>query len=471
MRIFISYSSKYRDICERLQLALEADGRHEVFVDRSELTAGRPFDATLRQGIEDCDLLLFLISPESVAAGSYALAEMDIAKRRWRHPGGHVLPVKVAATPKEAIPAYLRAVTILEPQGDVVAETVAAVEAVRPPARRGRRLALLATAVVLVAGLATAGYKHWQGQRADEAQAAALTATARQLCESGDHALAWQRYGEAVARYPQRQALRVAREDCGMHWLRNIHARAGRETFTDIVDRILPVLTEAAVSASGQRAADLRAHLGWADFLRTRDGATGLDPPAQYRQALTQESSNVFAHAMWGHHIMVKQGPLDDARQHFAAALSSGRERTFVRAFQFAALLYHHGSDAQIEAARVTNEMRKSGEVIDPELRERLWTYVYSDALLSIERRDAFLAAMRDADNATTFRWLFPESQVRQDRAPQWRFLMASLEEAAGERAAARARYESLRDELVRERAPGRLLDGTVAALKRLQRP
>jgi hypothetical protein len=332
-------------------------------------------------------------------------------------------------------------------------------------------VAVLAAAVVLVAGLATAGYMHWQGQRADEAQAAALTATARQLCESGDHALAWQRYGEAVARYPKRPALLVAREDCGMHWLRNIHAREGKETFTDIVDRIVPVLAEAAISASGQRAADLHAHLGWADFLRTRDGATGLDPPAHYRQALSHETSNVFAHAMWAHHIMARQGPLEDARKHFAAALASGRERAFVRTFQFAALLYHHASDAQIEAARVANDMRKSGEAIDRDLGERLWTYVYYDGLLSSERREGFMAAMHDADNAATFRWLFPESQVRQDRAPQWRFLMASLEEAAGERAAARARYESLHDELVRERAPGRLLEGTIAALNRLQRP
>ena len=138
MQIFISYSSKYAEICERLQLALEADGRHEVFRDRSELTPGQPFDEKIREAVLGCDLLLFLLSPESVAAGSYALAELDMAKSRWRHPGGHVLPVKVAPTPKDAIPPYLRAVTILEPQGDLVAETVAAVERMRSPSTRRR---------------------------------------------------------------------------------------------------------------------------------------------------------------------------------------------------------------------------------------------------------------------------------------------------------------------------------------------
>jgi hypothetical protein len=470
VRIFISYSSKYQAICDRLQLALEADGRHEVFVDRTELTPGRPFDETLRKGIEDCDLLIFLISPESVASGSYALSELGMAKKRWRHPGGHVLPVKVAPTPKEAIPAYLRAVTILEPQGDVVAETVAAVDAIRPPSRRGRKLAVLAAVIALVGALTVTGFLQWQRERTDEAQVTALSAAARQLCESGDPALAWQRYDEAIARYPDRQPLRHAREVCGMRWLREIQVREGKQTFTDIVNRVLPVLAEGAASASGQHAADLLAHMGWGDYLRMREGATGLDPQAHYRQALAIESSNVFAHAMWGHHIMVRHGAIDDARQQFAAALSSGRERAFVRRLQFAAMLYYHEPAGQIEAARIANDMRKSGETVDPDLRERLWTDVYYDGLL-FGRREGFLSAMRDSDNAATFRWLFPEDQVRPDRSKLWRFFMASFEEATGDRTAARLRFESLRDDLERERAFGSLLNETTSAIKRLRSP
>jgi len=46
VRIFVSYSSRQRDLCERLRLALEADGRHEVFVDRADLAPGAPFDVS-----------------------------------------------------------------------------------------------------------------------------------------------------------------------------------------------------------------------------------------------------------------------------------------------------------------------------------------------------------------------------------------------------------------------------------------
>ncbi len=495
MQIFISYSSKYRELCDRLQLALEADGRHQVFVDRSELTPGQPFDQTLRDGIKTCDLLLFLLSPESVAPGSYALAELSLARQRWRHPGGHVLPVKVAPTPKEAIPPYLRAVTILEPLGDVVAETVAAVDNVRPPSRRGRMLALLAAALIVVGALGTWGYMQSQQQRAAEAQAAerqraeaaqlatlaTLEKAARQLCDSGDHALAWQRYDDADTRFPDRSALRTAREDCAMRWLREIHVESGKQTFTEIVNRVLPVLAQGAAAATGQRAGDLRAHMGWADFLRTREGAIRMDPPAHYHQALAADPANVYAHAMWGHHVMARREPIADAKQHFAAALASGRETAWVRDLQFAALLYHHEPPGQVEAALAADDMRRRGEPRAEGLPDRLWSAVYFDAMLSRDRRAAFVAGLREsgptgsagapADPLATFLWLFPEQQVREDRRALWRYFTASLEELAGDKAAARQHFEALRDDLKRERSSGRILDETLAGIKRLQGP
>lgn len=469
MRIFISYSSKHREICERLQLALEAGGRHEVFVDRSELLPGQPFDEKIRQGLLGCDLLLFLVSPESVAPGSYALAELEIAKTRWRHPGGRVLPVKVAATDKAAIPPYLRAVTILEPQGDLVAQTVAAVEAVRPP-RPWRMWALLTAALALGGALAGAGYLQWQKQRAEAARAVMLTTVAQQMCDAGDHALAWLRFDEAMAQFAQHEPLRRAREDCGMRWLRDIRVEAGKETMTSIVNKVLPVLAEGAAAATAQRGADLRAHMGWADFLRLREGASGMNPAAHYERALALEPGNVYAHAMWAHHIMVQSQPIEEAKRHFEAALASGRERAFVRHFQFVALLYYRGRHGQVEALRVADEMRNSSETVDARSRERMWTYVYYSELMSRgSQREAFMAALPNPGNPATFAWLFPQQQTRDDRKQQWSFFMASLEEAAGNRDAARARYESLSDELVRQRSVGTMLDETRAALDRLR--
>jgi len=467
VRIFVSYSSRQRDLCERLRLALEADGRHEVFVDRAELAPGAPFDETLRHGIASCDLFLFLISPDSVAAGSYARAELSMAQARWRHPAGHVLPVMAAPTPKDDIPPYLRAVTILEPQGDAVAETAAAVEALQRRGRWRRTVPALASGIGLAVLLGVGGVL-WEHNRASDAETTLAIAAARELCESGNHALAWQRFDEALARRPDAPRLRVAREDCAMRWLRDVRVVAGQDGFTDVVNRVLPVLADAAISARGQRAADLRAHMGWAEYLRTRDGAASLDPVAHYRKALQAERTNVYAHAMWGHHVMVTRGPIADAVQHLSAALQSGRDRAFVRRLQIAAMLYYHEPPGQAEALRVANEMRAAGETLDPALRERLWTYVYYDAFINRQGLDAVRVALHDAGQPATFRWLYPEEAVRPDRALQWRFILASIEEAAGESRAARTRFQALRDEFQRTGAAGPVVDETAAALQRL---
>jgi hypothetical protein len=85
----------------------------------------------LREAIEECDLFVYLLSPETVAAGSYALAELGLIQARWPHPRGRVLPVKLAPTPLEAVPPYLKAVTMYEPQGDPVPGVVARLRACR----------------------------------------------------------------------------------------------------------------------------------------------------------------------------------------------------------------------------------------------------------------------------------------------------------------------------------------------------
>ena len=51
-----------------------------------------------------------------------------------------MLPVMVRNTPLEDVPPYLRAVSILEPVGNIAAETSSAVHNMRPPKRRSDKL-------------------------------------------------------------------------------------------------------------------------------------------------------------------------------------------------------------------------------------------------------------------------------------------------------------------------------------------
>lgn len=128
MRIFISYSSPDRPTAEEIQLALLGEG-HDVFFDKESLPAGGSYHARINDAIALADAFIFLISPDSVAPGSYALTELKFVRNKWRHPNGRVLPVRLLSTPWENIPAYLKSVTVLEPSGNVAAEVLGAVAA------------------------------------------------------------------------------------------------------------------------------------------------------------------------------------------------------------------------------------------------------------------------------------------------------------------------------------------------------
>jgi len=468
MDIFISYSSKYRDLCERLQLALDAEG-HRCFVDRTELDPGQPFDAELREAIADCDVFIFLVSPESVAAGSYALAELNLAQQRWRHPRGRVLPVVVATTPLASIPPYLKAVTLLQPEGEIVAETLAAVAKMGIRGRRPLVLKLTAVALVAVIAAGAAAYV-WQQRLANAERKQQTTreiASAIELCASGAHTAAWNRFEELVPRYPTDPTLQIAREQCAMRWLREIRVRVGEQSFADIVKRVQPVLVSGLVDAKGQRAADLFAHLGWADYLLTREGATAGDPAAHFQRALREEGDNVYAHAMWGQHLWWSRDGDAEARKHFAQALVSGRDRPFVRALQFGGSL----SRAALEpyAVLVANDMRLAGEPVGDAIRSRLWSRVYRSYLFVIDdpgTRSNFLALLPGDAHLATFDLLFPQSAIPVSDIPMWRYARLVLIANDGKTVEARRGLQELLDELTAQKSEGRIVDQTRRLLK-----
>ncbi len=491
MKLFLSYPSAQRDLAERLTLALESEG-HEVFIDRADLKPGQAFHQTLREAILGADAMLFLVTPEAVTPGSYALAELGIAQQRWRRPGGHVLPVMVTATPIAALPSYLSAVTVLQPRGDAVAEIVAAVAHLSPPPVRRRATLVAAVALVLVATLAlgTAAWRQSEQRAAERARLdietrdLAQAASASELCDSGGHAVALGQLNELVARqsplHPPSARLLDSREDCAMRWLRDMRAVVGKQTFGEQVVQAQPVLVQGLSRTSGARAADLRAHIGWGEYLRGRDGISGVNPAAHWRRALADDAGNVYANAMWARQLLDRPGHLDEAKARFATALAGGvtdsRGRVFVRALQFGATLGGNADAAAnvAYAVAVADEMRRGAEVIRPDHRDRLWTRALGATMFDAETRAAVVKALPPPDLLATFVGLFPADGLSDDRRPIWRFVHATLQAeqaGAGSRSAARAGFESLLLELRTAGSSGRLVDEAQRGLDRLRTP
>jgi hypothetical protein len=132
-----------------------------VFFDAESLPAGGDYHARIRKAVDDSDLFVFLISNYSIAKGSYCLSELTLARERWPHPKGRVIPVRISAVSFDLIPNYLRAVTILEPDGSIPADVLFVVAQTRPTidsASKVKWLPLLALPLL-------AGTVWWNAQR------------------------------------------------------------------------------------------------------------------------------------------------------------------------------------------------------------------------------------------------------------------------------------------------------------------
>jgi tetratricopeptide (TPR) repeat protein len=472
MNIFLSYASEQRAVAEEIALALREEG-HAAFFDRSTLAEADAYNAGIREAIRDCDLLVFLVSPEAVLQGRYTLTELKFAEEKWPSPVGRVLPVIVRPTNTETIPAYLRAVVILRPGGNVAAEVVAAVARISRPwwmqiiRRYGISLFALAVLGVGVGSWRVYEYRRTCGEASRLAQEAELQQNA------GDYAAAWDRYATGLAVCPSSRAAAEGQERLAMDWLDNIRVTEGKETFTDIANKVQPALSRGAVSADDRRAANALAHLGWADFLRSRDGTGGLDPARYYQHAVERDPQNPYAHAMWGHYIVQEGGSVEEAKTHFSTALASGAQRPFVRRLEIAAFMWRHEPDLENEIIRVANDMRVHGEALPPSTKHdsltwRIWD-VYYGRLINGDDKATFLSALPPKDHLATFRWLFPEDVIPKDKRHLYLFMLAQLQERSGDRADARATYQSLLGVLTAQGVDsGRMVDDAREAIKQL---
>jgi hypothetical protein len=205
---------------------------------------------------------------------------------------------------------------------------------------------------------------------------------ARTESAAGDFAAAWDDLMRADAGAAQdgffakllgglgaeRQQVRTAQQDLAMLWVRSGRVTQGHG-FAEITDKVSGALATGADSASGARKADLLAHLGWAYFLKSRDGDGGVRPDTEYRAAVGADAGNPYANVFWGHWILWGHGSLADASAHFAAALASGRARDEVRHFQLSALANVRADDTDAAYLSVVNDMRSGGETIDADTR------------------------------------------------------------------------------------------------------
>src|SRR5262249_37626592 len=149
------------------------------------------------------------------------------------------------------------------------------------------------------------------------------------------------------------------------------------------------------------------AHIAWANFLKFRDGLReGIDVDENLKAALTADPNNVYAHVMSGHWILWQGGDVKSAESHFSAALATGRVHSYVRELQIAALTDGNSAEKDAAALRVADDMRKSGEALDPSLRRRIFWNNFTSQFHSRDRLASSLSVLSPQDTEATYDWL-----------------------------------------------------------------
>lgn len=307
------------------------------------------------------------------------------------------------------------------------------------------------------------------GSHARNRRVAELLSTGRTQQAAHDYAAAWKSFEEADRVKEGNREVRGAQESLAMEWLEEGRLSRGEAKFEDLVGKVLPVLQRALPTAEGVRKADLLAHLGWAEFLRSRDGSYEVSPDDYYQQALKIDPRNPYAHAMLGHWILWNGGSVKEAEQHFSAALGAGRARGLVRGYQLAGLQNHDTEEAQRELLRVVNDMRKNNEQLDARTTNRIWSIYYFHFGLSGRNAEqkALLTALPPEEQLATYNWLFDVPDFEASKQWSREYYRAILLEAAAKRAEALETFLHVRSIMPNEVNPY-IQTEVASAIKRL---
>jgi tetratricopeptide (TPR) repeat protein len=280
-----------------------------------------------------------------------------------------------------------------------------------------------------------------------------LIAAADERLARADFEAAWQTNAKARQLAPKDEAASAQQARIAMRWLENVRlsSAAGPQKFSDVVDPLKSVLIERLASTQGREKADLHAHIGWANFLRFRDGHPPTAIAEEFEAALREDPDNLYGRVMRGFWVLWNNGPVDKARGDFDAALRSNVDPAYSDGLIMSALTNKTSGEFMTGAIEFADKIRKAGRNIDNSSKAALvWYYTASlrdrnllskiSATMPPEEQIAFLDWLKQADMdayrkrmATYFMAHFAERAGRKDEALQHYNSLVSTSQGAGE--------------------------------------
>jgi tetratricopeptide (TPR) repeat protein len=292
----------------------------------------------------------------------------------------------------------------------------------------------------------------------------------------GDYQASIATYGGILKDDPEYQPALDGEVSAAEAWVENFEVSApeGQDAVpvaAGMLDQIMPILEAGLARTQGAPAAEIEAHLAWAQLwnenMADRDSGSAVDD--DLRKALALDPQNALANAMMGDATLRKDGNLDDALRFFRTAEAAGKDRPSVRLFEVSSLLVDEDrKGARAELVRVANAMRKDGEPMTDEAKNRVVTFCFDPAMNSHEEVMESMTAVTPGEAWATYQWLEANADANADNKQLLdRFVEASLLEVGGNRAGALAKFLALQKEMVDRAGP--LKDQVNAEVRQLQ--
>lgn len=263
------------------------------------------------------------------------------------------------------------------------------------------------TIVSLVLGMASLNglYRNWKETRQAVTE---MVSAAQELEKIGEYRAAWDIYENALGIDPGYAAIRSGQVQLAMNWLINIRI-VNNETFTEIVDILIPVLYKGISSAQDDQASTILSHIGWAYFMKGREIPLVVDVEAIYNRAIKLDPDNIYANVMLGHWLLTQRGDFESARPHFQTALDNSRNRNWVRRMELSALFWKTGKkgafNREKEVLLIANEMRKNNEAVPGIEHRRAIMRCYGNGYTG-ENVEMLLSALPADEQLATVQWL-----------------------------------------------------------------
>jgi tetratricopeptide (TPR) repeat protein len=322
------------------------------------------------------------------------------------------------------------------------------------------------------------GITWYMTHRDQHAESNAKMALAQAQAKQNEYQASVQTYADILKTDPLYRAALDQQLDETMVWTENFSVlfpdgQDASAAASPLLDEIMLILDAGLTRATGTRAADIQAHIGWAHFLNHHIAGKEFGSSAEQdlRAALVTDPSNVYAHAMLGNWMLQNNGSLSEAVGHFNAAVATGRARPFVRTFQLAGLMDTDEEGARAALVKAVNDMRKNGEPLDPEDKHRILGFCCDPGVTDHAKLTESLSAVSADEAWQTYLWLDDVQGTGEDAKHQQiihDFVAANIAEISGDKQKALSEYRAMQEQLKNQE--GTLKDSVDQAIARLSR-